>query len=338
MERGFEIEQEREALARTREVHEAEERLMKAQESAQGAGRPAERQASDATALREEARLLGLSEVRPEVEAEARLLQVREPSETAVKRSAEEQPLTPERQELHKGAETIAETHPGGPQRPSWESPSESPEERLVPATVFQEANDAIARSVAERDSRIQARELTEHDLKILRGDAGEGRTYVDLLGKYERERIRHQPKYEDPDGIRNPDFAVISDRDPDKIIEMVDSKNWSLVRPRDAQGNPVSDEEFFRYLQQRPEAEGLLNTRELQDVVEKYASSPRLEPDGRVVLYFPEEVIRYAPQVKQEITGWSGTEIAHGRTVEVRSMRVWQEELQRDVERRLGH
>ena len=337
MEREFEIERQREIQKRTGEIHEAEERLLKAQEAAQQTIQVSERQASDAAALREEARFLGLRGLQPEVEAEARLLRAQKPPGATIERSREIQLPTPEQQELHRGAEAIAEKQAGGPHRPSWESAPEVPKRHLVPGTVLRETDDAIARSVGERDSRIQGRELTERDLRILKGDAGEGRTYVDLLDRYERDRIQHQPRFEDSDRTRNPDFVVISDEHSGKIAEIVDSKAWSLMRPRDGQGNPVSNEEFFRYLQQRPEAHALLNTQELQRVVEKYASSPRLEPDGKVVLYFPEDVIRYAPQVKQEIEGWSGTEIAHGRVVEVRSMDVWQQELWTDVYRRFG-
>ncbi len=97
-----------------------------------------------------------------------------------------------------------------------------------------------------------------------------------------------------------------------------------------------MSQEEFSRYLLEKPDASGLLNLAVLQKVVEEYASSPRLEPDGKVVLYFPENVIRYAPQVKHEIEGWSMTETARGHAVEVRSMGVWEDEIESDLRERL--
>ncbi len=273
-------------------------------------------------------------------------------------------PSTPERQELHKGPERIPESQPGGPHRPSWraapepteaekattkgeghptesddtasEAASELGRKHLVPGTVLAGADQVIARSVAESESRISGREVTPTDWRVLKGDAGEGRTYVDLLSRYERERILRQPRLKDSDMERQPDFAISSARDSGKLAEIVDSKAWSLVRPRDKEGRPVSQEEFSRYLLEKPDASGLLNLAVLQKVVEEYASSPRLEPDGKVVLYFPENVIRYAPQVKHEIEGWSMTETARGHAVEVRSMGVWEDEIESDLRERL--
>jgi len=169
-----------------------------------------------------------------------------------------------------------------------------------------------------------------------LKGDAGEGRTYVDLLGHYDRERILHQPRFKDVDSIRVPDFVVTSAQNPDKFIEIVDAKAWSLTRQRDAQGKPLNYEDFFSYLLERPDPRSVLNMHEMQRVVEKYASSPRLEIKGKVVLYLPEDIIRYTPQVPRQIQNWSGTDIAHGKVVEVRSMGVWNDELWDDVRTRL--
>jgi hypothetical protein len=316
-----EVERERHELERIRHAQEAEARLLDAHPPAGEAVQVHAQESSDAAALREEARLLGQQDSRSEAEAENQLLRT----------------PTPEQQELHKSPETIPEKEAGGPHRPSWDSSPDASEKHLVPDHALQGVDDHIARWAAEDDSRIQGRELTDRDLSILKGDAGEGRTYADLLGRYERQRILHQPRFEDPDRVRTPDFAVQSDRNPGRLAEIVDSKAWSLTRPRDAQGSPVADEEFFRHLQQKPDASSVINTAELESVVEKYASSPRLEPDGRVVLYFPEDVHRFAPQVKHELEGWSHTEVAHGRVVEVRSMGVSQEDLRKDWRTRRG-
>jgi hypothetical protein len=350
IEREFEIKKQMDALERTKEIHEAEERLLKSQEASEHAPLATEQNNSEAAALQEEARIRGPLESSPEVLAERHLLQTEKAPESIAGRPNKAQPTTPERQELHKSPETIAEKQPGGPQRPSWGlrpdptsnetglAKGESPlEKHLNLAHVQQDLDDEIARWTAQSDSRIQARAPAERDFATLKGDAGEGRTYVDLLGRHDPERILHQPRFDDPDRTRTPDFAVVSAKNPDGLAEIVDSKAWSLVRPRDALGNPVDDERFFRHLLQKPEANSVLNMGELQEVVGKYAASPRLEPDGKVVLYFPEEVCRFTPQVSQQIEGWSGTEIAHGRVVEVRSMGVWQEELQKDVKQRLS-
>jgi len=335
MERELEIKRQKDVLERTREVREAEKRALEAQVPTGQAVSKFSHTESVASLLRMEARLSGSRHYPLEVEAEARLLRRHEPR-AASTGIMELRPPGPERQEIDKSSETVGEKEPGGAQRPSWESPPGAPERHLVPAPVLQELDDHIARWVAERDSRIQGRELSERDLRILKGDAGEGRTYVDLLGRHESERILHQPRFEDSDRVRTPDFAVLSEQNQDRLVEIVDSKAWSLLRPREVQGKLLSDEEFFRYLQERPSPHTLVNTAELRMVVEKYTSSPRLEPDGKMVLYFPEEVTRFAPQVTHALEGWSGTDIAHGRTVEVRSMGVWHEDLWEDVRRRL--
>lgn len=204
----------------------------------------------------------------------------------------------------------------------------------LVPATVIEEIDDAIARSRAETDSRIQGRELRDRDERIIKGDAGEGRTYVDLVSRYGRERIISQPEFDDPDRPRNPDFVVMSERHVGEIEEIVDAKAWSMRR-KDEHGRRMSHEEFFRMLQEDPRPDRLVNIHELRAVVTKYASSPHLARDGKVVIYLPEDVTRHAPQVKTKIEGWSGTEIAQGRTVEVRSMGAHEEDLWEDTERR---
>lgn len=248
----------------------------------------------------------------------------------AISHGSDYESLSPERQELHKSPEQLPEKEPGGPFRPSRDAP------HAVPAHVIQELDDHIAKWTAENDSRIQERELTDHDLRILKGDAGEGRTYVDLLERYDRERILHQPRFREEGKDRNPDFAVVDDNDPEKMAEMVDSKAWSVVRPKDADGKSVSGSEFSAYLQKEPAAGSLLNTSELKRVVENYSSCPRLASDGKVVLYFPEEVVRHAPQIQQEVESWSGTDLARGHGVEVRSMGVWQNDLWKDVRERL--
>ena len=158
-------------------------------------------------------------------------------------------------------------------------------------------------------------------------------------------ELLKQEETVEDvvPDAVMKMQFGDViqsgygyKERDPEELAEIVDSKAWSLIRPKDRNGEPITEEDFYRHLQQHPEARIVLNMHELQGVVEKYASSPRLETDAKVVLYFPEDVIRYAPQVRQAIEEWSGTELACGKRVEVRSMRVWSEELSRDVRKRL--
>ncbi|MBN2003170.1 MAG: hypothetical protein JXA21_07410 [Anaerolineae bacterium] len=211
-----------------------------------------------------------------------------------------------------------------------------APKQHLVLAGIERGMDDFMARAIAEKDSRIQDRPFTRRDDRTLKGDAGEARTRNALRELYDAEQITHQPHLTTDAGKNiNPDFVVRRDKQSDELIEVVDSKAWSLSRPKDAQGNRLSDDDFFRYLQQRPPADKLLYMNNLRNVVENYASTPQLASDGKVVLYFPENVMRYAPQIKQEIESWSGTAIAHGRAVEVRSMGVWDEDLWADVHKR---
>ena len=155
MEHEFEIERQREAWERVKEIQEAEERLLRAQEATQEAIRAPERETSDAVALREEARLLGPRELRPEVEAEARLLRAQEPSGATIERAPEKRPPTPERQEIHKSPEVVAEKRPGGPHRPSWaEVPDKislisQPREIVQPRVL-----DAIQQGIEEGEQR----------------------------------------------------------------------------------------------------------------------------------------------------------------------------------------
>ena len=114
MEYEFEIERQREALEEVREVHEGEERLLKAQESTREIVRAPEQETSDAAALREEARLLSPRGWRPEVEAEARLLRAQKPSGATMERSRETRPSPPEQQEVQRDTETITEKQAGG--------------------------------------------------------------------------------------------------------------------------------------------------------------------------------------------------------------------------------
>lgn len=211
----------------------------------------------------------------------------------------------------------------------------DAPKGHLVPAHVLANVDRQIATFTAESDSRIQGRELRESDKRVLLGDAGEGRTFVDLLGRYDRDRIMHQPRLDDSDRVRQPDFAVAAESDRRKISEIVDSKAWNLLRPTDSGGKPLERDDFYKYLQRNPEPERLMKLAALRETVEKYASSPRLDRDGRVVLYFPEEVHRYAPQLVAEVHGWSHTPLSHGREVEVRSMGVWRDDLWNDVSQR---
>lgn len=121
----------------------------------------------------------------------------------------------------------------------------------------------------------------------------------------------------------------------PEQYDEVVDAKAWSLLRPTDASGEKVLTEDFMRSLLDHPNPAQLANMSELQKVVDRYSSSAELAPDGRVVLYFPEDVCRCAPQIVEEVESWSGSGSAHGRTIEVRSMGVWNSDLWAAVEKR---
>lgn len=245
---------------------------------------------------------------------------------------------TPGGSEIYKGKDNIAQLtaqmQPEGLPMPS--NIQEISKQHLVVAGVEQELDTHIARRTAEKDSRIQGRELRKEDILIAKGDAGEGRTYIALLELYEPEQIDHQPCFTTDTGKGvKPDFVVCRDKQSDELIEVVDSKAWSLLCPKDTQGNPLSREDFFRYLQQHPNADSLLYMKNLQNTVENYACTPQLATDGKVILYFPENVMRYAPQIKQRIESWSGSEVANGHEVEVRSMGVWDDDLWIDVNKR---
>ncbi len=246
--------------------------------------------------------------------------------------------MTPSVSDVHKGKDNISQLTEQMETKAALapSSTQEGAKKHLVVAGVEQELDDYMALRTAEKDSRIQERGLTKNDLLIAKGDAGEARTRNALRELYDAEQITHQPHLTTDTGKNiNPDFVVRRDKQSDELIEVVDSKAWSLLRPKDAQGNRLSDDDFFRYLQQRPPADKLLYMNNLRNVVKNYASIPQLASDGKVVLYFPENVMQYAPRVKQEIESWSGTAIAHGRAVEVRSMGVWDDDLWADVHKR---
>lgn len=201
----------------------------------------------------------------------------------------------------------------------------------LVPAHVIEQVDTHIAKWHAREDSRLdESKEYTKDIKRILKGDAGEGYTYVRLLGQYEREQIVPQPaNLTDGDDSRiTPDFAVKSYAEPGAYQEIVDAKAWALIRPRDTDGEKVPYADFMRSLLDHPDPARLVNMGELKRVVNRYSSSPQLASDGRVVLYFPEDTLRYAPQLARELESWSGSEMAHRRTIEIRSMGVWNDDL----------
>lgn len=205
-------------------------------------------------------------------------------------------------------------------------SPPEA-EGHLVPAAVLAQADEALAGIRSVRDSRLDEGtdyppEAVKH---IMKGDIGEGYTFVRLLERYDRDHLVSQPKgLVDAKGRGiQPDFAVRSLRNPELYQEIVDAKAWSVLYPGNVSG---------------VESPRLANMSHLRETVERYASSPQLVSDGKVVLYFPEEVVRHAPDAVAEIEGWSGSELAHHRAVEVRSMKVWNDQLWKAVwERRKG-
>ncbi len=201
-----------------------------------------------------------------------------------------------------------------------------------TPAYIIEQMDNEIAGWRAREHSRLDESEEYPKDnvRRILKGDAGEGYTHVRLLDRYEREQIMPQPKgITDREGnVKKPDFVVKSQTEPAAYEEIVDAKAWSLLRPREEGGEKISYTDFMRSLRERPNPARLVDMSKLKKVVNQYASSPQLASDGRVVLYFPEDTLRYAPQLKQEIEGWSGSELAHGRTVEVRSIGIWNDDL----------
>lgn len=187
----------------------------------------------------------------------------------------------------------------------------------LVPAYVFEQADRAIAGVRSVKDSRLdETKDYPAEAVKyIAKGDIGEGYTFVRLLERHEGNQIVAQPRgLVDASGqaIR-PDFAVRSTPDSQTYQEIVDAKAWSVLYPHNASG---------------PDAPRLANMSALRDTVQRYSSSPQLAAEGSVVLYFPEEVLRHTPHAVSEIESWSGTALAHGRNVQVRSMGVWNDQL----------
>lgn len=189
--------------------------------------------------------------------------------------------------------------------------------------------DQALADNYAEHDSRFDADKPLDparHD-RILQGDAGEAYTRVRLGELHDFHLIEAQPKaVKDGEGkIIKPDFVVKSRSQPGRFDEIVDSKAW---RPADRTGMPGDG------------PARLPNMTGLRRMVERYSSSPQLTDDGRVVAYLPEDMIWRAPQDIERIESWSGTELAHGKTVEVRSMGIWLDDdleaaMRRRVERR---
>jgi hypothetical protein len=192
-----------------------------------------------------------------------------------------------------------------------------------VPATRLAEIDNAIAHHAPEDHSILNDPDKVYERAKVerqLTGDAGERRAWVNLVKRYGHKRIIEQPNLKTPGGDKRPDFVVKSETEPGKYSEIVDSKAWRL-HARDASG-----ELDYARLLEKPSASELISMSKLKKVVHDYSPSSDLASDGKVVLYVPEEIYRYAPQVRSEIESWSGTEIANGRTVEVRSLEVWQE------------
>ena len=192
-----------------------------------------------------------------------------------------------------------------------------------MPAHVQQEVNDHIAQRSAVENSLIPDRRWEKKLGRIFQGDAGEGYTYTDLVGRYGRERIIQKGELKKlyQSYKLEPDFAIRSDQDPDRIAEIVDAKAWY---PKGWYRMDVS------YLLNGPEVDRVVFISALRKTVNKYATAPDLQLDGKVVLYFPEEILRVAPSVKSEIESWSGSELTRGRTVEVRSMKAGLDDLNR--------
>ena len=203
--------------------------------------------------------------------------------------------------------------------------------QHLVPAHVYEQMDIAISSLHARTNSRLRL----EHEYdpesvsRIRKGDAGEGYTFVRLLEQHSAESIVSQPRLTDEIGRTiNPDFAIQDPQDQSHYLEFVDSKAWSLLRPKDRDGTPVGTDEFFQRLHEHPNPDQLVNMSHLRNVVQRYTSSHQLRQDGTLTFYFPGDIFRYAPQVIDEIEGWSGTEIAHGRTIKSQSMGIWNEDL----------
>lgn len=198
-------------------------------------------------------------------------------------------------------------------------------------AHVEQEVSTYIAYRTARADSSIRDQKLTRDDwdrLKnLLKGDAGEGFTYVRLLERYDSSQIIHKEALRQRyHGALKPDFAIQSKRDPNKLAAIVDAKAWY---PKGWRNKDLD------YLFDNPESKSVINMHALRQTVAKYAAAPDLEPDGRVLLFFPREIYRGVPNVKKEIESWSGSELTSGRTVEVLSMEVCEEDLREAMKAR---
>lgn len=91
-----EIERQRETPEKEWEKQEIEQRLLEAQEVKHKSTQMPEQPVSDAAVLRREAKHLNCSEFRPEVEAEARLMQTEDRLDSAVQRLMQIEGLRPE--------------------------------------------------------------------------------------------------------------------------------------------------------------------------------------------------------------------------------------------------
>jgi hypothetical protein len=186
----------------------------------------------------------------------------------------------------------------------------------------------ALTQHYSEQTSRLDPDKVYEKPIdNILMGDAGEGRTRVDLNERYgtvdgdgvfHTDRIVDQPHFTFADsGEINPDFAVKSADDPERFDEIVDSKAWQVFRKGE------SHDQTLQRLLDNPPADHVLNMAKVEEVIGRYSQAPDLAPDGKLVFYFPDDTLRYTPQVKEAIESLSGTAKANGRLVEVRSLNV---------------
>jgi hypothetical protein len=191
----------------------------------------------------------------------------------------------------------------------------------LVPAHVFAESQRRIALWSMQENSDIPGRHRTRRTERIIQGDAGEGYTRADLVARYGRENVvgKHELRRRF-DRALQPDYAVRSQQHSGQFSEIVDAKAWY------SRGWHRHQPADMRALLHDRQADTRVNLRGLEKTVAKYAAAPGLEPGGKVVLYFPDEILT-ATDLKQVVEGWSGSAITVGHPVEVRSMGAgWQE------------
>lgn len=81
--------------------------------------------------------------------------------------------------------------------------PATGEKAHLVPAHILDEVDKTIAEYRSVEDSRLDEGKDYPRDAVryIMKGDAGEGYTYVRLLERYERDRIVTQPRIADASG-----------------------------------------------------------------------------------------------------------------------------------------